>query len=215
MQRFTPERTPTFVTTIARDSWGARTLHADRHPPSDTDAELWRRAAAGDRPAFGVIFERHAEALWNHGYRLTGSWSQAEDLASTTFLTAWRKRAEVVLVHDSALPWLYAVAGNLARAEYRRSGRFLRAVRRLPVEETSADHADAVAHRVDHGRRTAEIAEAVSALSRAEREAVQLCLLAEVPTADAAVILGVAEASVRSRLSRARSRLRTLLEVAP
>jgi RNA polymerase sigma factor (sigma-70 family) len=196
MQRFTPERTPTGVTTSARDSWGARTLHATAHPPPDTDAELWRRAAAGDQEAFGVLFERHAEALWNHGYRLTGSWSQAEDLASTTFLTAWRKRAEVVLVHDSALPWLYAVAGNLAR-----------------TERTIADHADAVAHRVDHGRRTAELAEAVGALSKAEREAVQLCLLAEVPTADAAVILGVAEASVRSRLSRARARLRTLLEV--
>lgn len=213
MQRFTPERTPTVVTTIAGDSWGARTLHATGHPPPDTDAELWRRAAAGDQQAFGELFERHAEALWNHGYRLTGSWSQAEDLASITFMTAWRRRAEVVLVHDSALPWLYAVAGNLARTENRRSVRFLRAVRRMPIEDTTADHADAVAHRVDGGRRTKEIAEAVGALSKAEREAVQLCLLAEVTTADAAVILGVAEASVRSRLSRARARLRTLLEV--
>jgi DNA-directed RNA polymerase specialized sigma24 family protein len=52
---------------------------------------------------------------------------------------------------------------------------------------------------------------AVDKLPRAEQEAVRLCLLGEVPTADAAVVLGVTEVSVRSRLSRARARLRELL----
>jgi len=47
---------------------------------------------------------------------------------------------------------------------------------------------------------------------RAEREAVELCLLGDLSTADAAELLGVAEASVRSRISRARARLRTRTE---
>ena len=86
-----------------------------------TDDELWQRAAAGDRAAFGELFERHVEAVWNHAYRLTASWDRAEDLTSSTFLLAWRKCGELRLVRDSALPWLYAVAGNLARTEYRSS----------------------------------------------------------------------------------------------
>ncbi len=183
-----------------------------RGPAIDSDTELWTRAAAGDRHAFGELFERHAEAVWNHAYRLTASWSQAEDLTSSTFLLAWRKCHEVKLIRDSALPWLYTVAGNLARNEHRGATRFLRAVRRLPEQTVEADHADDVARRVDGDARMARILAAVRTLPRSEREAVELCLLGEVPTADAAELLGVAEVSIRSRLSRARARLRTKLE---
>jgi RNA polymerase sigma-70 factor, ECF subfamily len=181
-------------------------------PDTASDTDLWHRAAAGDRHAFGELFERHAEAVWNHAYRLTASWSQAEDLTSSTFLLAWRKCREVKLVRDSALPWLYTVAGNLARNDYRGTTRFLRAVRRLPEDTVAADHADDVAHRVDADARLARILAAIRTLPRSEREAVELCLLGELPAADAAELLGVAEVSVRSRLSRARARLRTKLE---
>lgn len=177
-----------------------------------SDAELWRHAAAGDRDAFGALFERHVAAVWNHAYRLTASWAKAEDLTSSTFLLAWRKCSELLLVRDSALPWLYAVAGNLAKTEFRSSTRFLRAVRRLPGDHAEADHADAVASRVDDDRRIPRLLDAVRELPKAERQAVELCLLGELSTADAAALLGVAEPSVRSRLSRARSRLRTMLE---
>jgi hypothetical protein len=50
--------------------------------------------------------------------------------ASATFLLAWRKCAEVRLIRDSALPWLYTVAGSLASQERRGTTRFLRALRR-------------------------------------------------------------------------------------
>jgi RNA polymerase sigma-70 factor (ECF subfamily) len=177
-----------------------------------SDGELWRQAANGDETAFVELFERHAEAVWNHAYRLSGSRTGAEDLASATFLTAWRRRAEVTLVRDSALPWLYTVAANLARSEYRSATRFGRAVRRLEVVESVADHADAVAGRIDDDRRLRAVLAEVRRLPRAEREAVELCLLGELSTADAAELLGVAEVSVRARISRARARLRTRME---
>jgi RNA polymerase sigma factor (sigma-70 family) len=184
----------------------------DTVPTMMADGELWRQAAGGDKAAFSELFERHVESVWNHAYRITGSWSRAEDVASATFLTAWRKRADVTLIRDSALPWLYAVAANLARSEYRRSTRFLRALRRIPVVESVDDHADAVAGRIDDDRRLRTVLDAVRRLPRSEREAVELCLLGELSTADAAALLGVAEVSIRSRISRARARLRTMLE---
>lgn len=152
------------------------------------------------------------EAVWNHAYRLTASWSQAEDLTSSTFLLAWRKCGEIRLVRDSALPWLYTVAGNLARDEHRGSTRFLKALRRVPDTSVEADHADDVAHRLDGDARMARILAAIRSLPRAERQAVELCLLGELSTSDAAESLGLAEGSVRSRLSRARAHLRTTLE---
>ena len=178
-----------------------------------SDGELWRDAATGDESAFAELFERHAEAVWNHAYRLTGSWARAQDLASATFLTAWRRRTEVTFVSESALPWLYGVVANLVRSEHRSATRFLRAVRRLGVVDSVADHADAVAGRIDDDRRLRDVLVEVRRLPRAEREAVELCLIGDVSTADAAELLGVAEASVRARISRARNRLRTRMEM--
>ncbi|MEV7091511.1 RNA polymerase sigma factor [Amycolatopsis sp. NPDC051045] len=176
------------------------------------DRALWDRAAGGDEAAFGELFERHAEAVWNHAYRLTGSWAGAEDLTSTTFLTAWRRRADVTLVRDSALPWLYTVAGNAARDEHRGARRRLRLLRKIPDAPVVSDHADAVAERLDGEQRLREIVEAVRTLPKAQREVVELCLLGDLSAADAAALLSVAEVTVRAHLSRARARLRTLLE---
>lgn len=172
---------------------------------ADTDAELWER---GDQAAFATLFDRHAEAVWNHCYRLTASWATAEDLTSATFLAAWRGRAGITLVRDSALPWLYAVAGNLARTEFRRLGRFRRALRRVPDRDVVPDHAERVISSVDDDRELRRVLAAVRTMPAAEREAVELCLLGELSTAEAAELLGVAEVSVRSRISRARARLR-------
>ncbi|MEV6901338.1 RNA polymerase sigma factor [Amycolatopsis sp. NPDC051372] len=176
------------------------------------DAELFGRAAGGDERAFGELFERHAQAVWNHAYRLTGSWAVAEDLTSNTFLIAWRKRAELKLIRDSALPWLYTVAGNLARRERRGAHRRLRLLSRIPEPQLVWDHAEAVAAQLDGEERLKAILDAVSRLPKAQRQIVELCLLGDVPTTDAAALLEVAEVTVRSHLSRARAHLRALLE---
>ncbi|WP_326568274.1 RNA polymerase sigma factor [Amycolatopsis rhabdoformis] len=175
------------------------------------DAELFGRAAGGDERAFGELFERHAQSVWNHAYRLTGSWAVAEDLTSHTFLIAWRKRAELKLIRDSALPWLYTVAGNLARTEHRGAQRRLRLLRRIPEPSRISDHADAVADQVDGEERLKAVLDAVRKLPKAQQQVVELCLLGELPAADAAALLEVAEVTVRSHLSRARAHLRALL----
>jgi RNA polymerase sigma-70 factor (ECF subfamily) len=185
---------------------------ADRPPLLDErDQTLWERANDGDIAAFEHLFRRHAGAVWNYAYRLTGSWSAAEDLTSSTFLTAWRRRGQVSLVSDSARPWLYTVTSNLARREQRSVSRFARALGRLPRSSVERDHAEDVAGQVDADRRLRMVLQAVATLPRAERQAVELCLLGNLSTADAATALGIGEVSVRSRISRARSRLRDLL----
>lgn len=176
-----------------------------------SDRELWARAAAGSGPAFGTLFDRHARAVHNHCFRLTASWSAAEDLTQSTFLQAWRKRGAVRLEHDSALPWLLAVATNLTRNDRRGLRRRLRLAGRVPVEHPAADHADEVAARVDDERRMAELLAAVRRLPNAQQEALALCAWSGVSYPDAAAMLGIAESSVRARISKARSSLARLL----
>ena len=60
-----------------------------------SDIELWDRAVAGDPEGFGALFERHARSVYNHCFRRTASWADAEELTSAVFLEAWRRRREV------------------------------------------------------------------------------------------------------------------------
>jgi RNA polymerase sigma-70 factor (ECF subfamily) len=176
-----------------------------------SDGSLWELAGAGDGDAFGQLFDRHSRAVYNHCFRLTASWSTAEDLTSTTFLQAWRQRDRMRLANDSLRPWLLAVATNAVRTERRSLGRRLRLLERARAEPPATDPADDVAGRVDDERRMASILTELRKLPPSEQEAVALCLWSGLSYAEAAAALGIAEASVRSRVSRARSRLRAAL----
>lgn len=170
-----------------------------------TDTELW---TAGDAAAFGQLFERHARAVYNHAFRLCGSWSVAEDVTQTTFATAWRRRRDARLVDGSVLPWLLVVATNSARTEHRSRRRWQALLRRVPPEpEGAPDLADDVADRLRDEQRMRELLALVRKLPRAEREALALCVWSGVAYPQAAITLGVTEGAVRSRVSRARARL--------
>jgi RNA polymerase sigma factor (sigma-70 family) len=175
------------------------------------DATLWERAGDGDGEAFGQLFDRHSRAVYNHCFRLTASWSTAEDLTSTTFLLAWRQRNRMRLANDSIRPWLLAVATNAVRSYRRSLGRRLRLIERAPAELPAADHADDVAGRVDDERRMTVVLAELRKLTPAEQEAVALCLWSGLGYTEAAAALGVAEVTVRSRISRARAKLRSTL----
>jgi RNA polymerase sigma-70 factor (ECF subfamily) len=191
---------------------GGSGAEAWRPANARSDAELWRLIALDDHQAFTELFERHAKAIWNYAYRLTASWTAAEDLLADAFLVAWRRRGEVRLVRDSALPWLYTVANNICRDERRRKRRFLRLLPQLAAEDTEPDHAEAIAEDSANRSRLAEVVEALGQLPKGERDAVRVCLLGGVSTSDAAALFGISEVSVRSRLSRARRHLHTILE---
>ena len=94
----------------------------DMPPP---DGPLYSAVSAGDAAAFGELFERHHRAVYNHAFRLTGSWTLAEDVTQATFMTAWRRRGQATLVDGSVLPWLLVVAGNTVRTERRSVRRWL------------------------------------------------------------------------------------------
>lgn len=174
------------------------------------DRELWQRAATGDEEAFTILYRRHVTSVWQRAHRLTGSSASADDLTAMAFLTVWRHKEDLILEHESAWPWLCTVVSNLARNEFRRTQRWRQVLSRIPVETTTGDHAQQIADAVTSQDRLCEVRAAVDQLPPSEREAVRLCLLDGMSTAEAAVLLGVAEVSVRSRISRARGRLRTM-----
>ena len=111
-----------------------------------SDRALWRRAVAGEAEAFGEIYERHANAIYNFCFRRCADWALAEDLTATVFLEAWRKRRRVVFDgEDAVLPWLYGVAGNVLRNNARRHRRFVRFLGSLGAPPSFPDSAERLA----------------------------------------------------------------------
>ncbi|MGL5928544.1 MAG: RNA polymerase sigma factor [Dermatophilaceae bacterium] len=174
-----------------------------------TDAVLWERAGSGDGQAFGALFRRHSTTVYNHVFRRTGSWERAEEAVSLVFLEAWRQRDRVV--PDPAgllLPWLLGVANNVIRRQSRTRLRHARLLARLPPPADHPDHAPLVDARDADQQQMRDVLAAMADLTPTEKEVIALCVWAELTYEQAAVAMGVPVGTVRSRLSRARGKLR-------
>ena len=179
-----------------------------------TDRDLWAAAVGGDADAFGVLFDRHSRAVYNFAFRWTGDWALAEDLASEVFLTAWRRRGEVVFTTESGsvLPWLLGVATNLLRNQRRGQRRADAALARLDPTAAQCDFSDDLLGRMADEAQMAEVRAVVAQLAEHERDVLALCAWAGLDYEEAAIALDLPVGTIRSRLSRARTHLRELVE---
>jgi RNA polymerase sigma-70 factor, ECF subfamily len=175
------------------------------------DKELWARVKTGDEEAFGVLFDRHAERVYNYCFRRTADWAAAEDMVSAVFLEAWRRRLELELTSqdERLLPWLLGVATNLLRRRHRSKARLARALARLDPRPQEADLADDALGRIADEQRMAAVLRSLRALSKGERDVLALYAWAGLSYKEVAAALGVPVGTVRSRLSRARLHLQT------
>ena len=173
------------------------------------DSVLWSRARSGDAEAFGLLFERHARTIYNYCFRRVGSWAVAEDLVSIVFLEAWR-RVDKRLPRGKELPWLFGIATNVIRNRRRAERRHAAALRRVPQPSAYPSFEDDSDQRVDDEELIGRALSLVARLPRREQEVFALCAWSDLSYQDAAIALGLPVGTVRSRLSRARARLREL-----
>jgi RNA polymerase sigma-70 factor (ECF subfamily) len=169
--------------------------------PPGTDATAIR-ASLHEPRAFVAVFDRHHRAV--HGYvaRRVGA-DLADEIAAETFARAFDRRAGYDAGHADARPWLLAIASNLLhrhwRTERRRLEAWLRSQSGRPVTEAVPE---ALA---------AGLVDELFALPEAEREALLLLAWGELSYEEIAQATGVPIGTVRSRISRARARLRDRL----
>jgi RNA polymerase sigma factor (sigma-70 family) len=165
-----------------------------------TDAEALRRSL-GEPSIFAVVYERHMARVLSYLRRRVGA-ELAEDLTAEVFVRAFRGRSKYGVQHDTALPWLLGIASNLIgdhrRAEKRRLGAVAALVGR------AARDAEPVA---DAAALSAELAEALKRLPAADRDTLLLVVWGELSYEETARALDVPIGTIRSRVSRARSRL--------
>lgn len=175
-----------------------------RAADNDRDVASLRRLARGDRDALADLYDAHAAALYRHGYTLTRSTADAEDLVQATFVRLATTGASLLAV--------------------RRPGGYLHRIlrtawiddRRRPASQVE-EQADPLADRQAPGGDGAvdvglDVAAALAKLPATQREIVQLHLVEGFSFREAGGITGVSMFTAASRYRVALGRLREMLE---
>jgi RNA polymerase sigma-70 factor (ECF subfamily) len=175
----------------------------------ESDADVIE-ASLQEPAQFGVLFDRHVTVLHRYLVRRLGP-DEAEAMVGDIFRIAFERRATYDLSRPAARPWLYGIATNLVAKHRRGEARRLRAVARLAAQRLPpTDIGDRVAVEVDAADAWPRVVDAVATLPEPERDALMLHVWEGLGYEDVADALGVPIGTVRSRLHRARQRLREL-----
>jgi RNA polymerase sigma-70 factor (ECF subfamily) len=190
----------------SRDYW-TRADHLSANPAT-SDEVLIGRIANGDRLAMQVLFARHHVRVFRFVLRLVREEAAAEDLISEVFLDVWRQAGKFE-GRAAVSTWLLAIARFKA----------LSALRRRPEQELDEEAAEAIEDTADtpdialeKKDKSAIIRKCLSGLSAEHREIVDLVYYHEKSVEEVAEIVGIPEATVKTRMFYARKKLAELLK---
>jgi RNA polymerase sigma-70 factor (ECF subfamily) len=183
----------------------------ERVDPSSDDASIVE-SSLDDPEAFGVIFDRHSDAIHRYLARRVGR-DDADDLLGDVFIAAFQARHRYDPSRSHALPWLYGIAANLSARTFRSRTRAAAAAGRLAGREPpSIDPHDQQTDRLDAEAAWPDLAIALDSLADGHRDALLLYVWEDLSYDEISIATDVPIGTVRSRISRARATLRELLE---
>jgi RNA polymerase sigma-70 factor (ECF subfamily) len=181
-------------------------MHAPNCEVHVNEEEAIRRARRGDEEAWLVLVRQEQTAIFRLAYLLLGDADVAEEVAQETLVRAFRHLERF----DGARPlrpWLLQITRNLAHNRRRSARRYLAAVTRW-WQTFGATVAPPPSAQND-----AELLwQAIRQLAEADQTVIYLRFFLDLSVAESADVLGIAEGTVKSRLSRALGRLRTVIE---
>jgi RNA polymerase sigma-70 factor (ECF subfamily) len=175
-----------------------------------TDERLLEEAANGNTAAFQILYERYRDPIFRFAYRLLGSVEAAEDVAHDCFLGLIREPGRFDSTRASLRTYLYAAARNQAAKRYQSLGRET-AIDELADEPRIADRQGPMALVLDN-EMAGEVERAIASLPLLQREALVLFEYEDLSLAEIAAVVGADSGTVKSRLFRAREKLRAKLD---
>jgi len=177
----------------------------------NTDAEIVERSRYG--PAvFGELYDRHGPDIYRYAARRAGDFV-AEDVMAETFLIAFERRLSFVGSAEAVRPWLFGIATNLLHRHHRAEARVLRALVKVGGRAEAPDLLEDVDAKLDAPGNQARIARALRDLAAIDRDTILLYVWAELSYEDIATATDVPVGTVRSRINRARRKLRANLNL--
>lgn len=164
------------------------------------DAELVDLARTGDKDAFGELYERYVEKIYNYVYYRTGNHHDAEDLTARVFS---RAMSHIETYTDRGVPfqaWLYRIAHNLVANWHRDRGR--RKI--IPLDEfiASSLRSDAPDHQAEDRQERERLLDAIRRLPEERQQLLLLKFVEELSNAEIGVIMGRTEGAIKSLYHR-------------
>lgn len=181
-----------------------------------TDEELILEfQKSNDQKAFEILVERFKNPLVNFVFRFLGDYEACVDVVQDTFVKVYRYKDSYTSVAKFST-WIYTIAGNLARSEYRRRKRnnFF-SINSYGEEEETYDIPDNKMRpdvETESKFKAQKIQEALMKLKEVYREAVILRDIQGLTYEEIAEILGIEEGTVKSRINRGRAQLQKYLK---
>ncbi len=184
----------------------------ERMTDGAAEAELLLKAAGGDEAAFLLLYERHRTPVFRFACRMLGQPQQAEDVTQECFLSVLRRPEAFRAERASLRTYLCAIARHLALKQLRKRGQET-LTDEPPVDAQAATKtvADDPLQTAIAGQESEAVRQAVQELPPLQREAVVLFEYQEMSLAEIATVCEVDVGTVKSRLHRARERLRRRL----
>src|SRR5216117_744992 len=174
----------------------------------DDDAALAVRASKGEAAAFGLLYDRHVEAIYRYVYYRVRDDAEAEDLTSDVFMRALKAMPRYE-PRQAFLAWLYRIARNAVIDRARRGKRQVSYEDALehPTPDQIVDPDDQLLERAENSALRAALAK----LTPLQQEVVVLRFLEGFSTQEIARIVGKREGTVRGIQFRAIGALRQLI----
>lgn len=174
---------------------------------ADSDAQAMLRVAAGDRRAFGLLFDRYHASVARFAFRFVGDRARAEELTQDIFVKLYRN-AKAYKPSAQFKTFLFRVATNHCLNEVRRGEYRVTHTSTAPTEEESGvDVAGPEGERPDEAVAGKEleraVGQALEGLSERERAAFTMCRFEGMAYRDIAEALEASEAAVKSLIHRA------------
>ncbi|MGQ9797915.1 MAG: RNA polymerase sigma factor [Ignavibacterium sp.] len=181
-----------------------------------TDEELILEfQKSNDQKTFEILVERFKNPLINFVYRFLGDYEACVDVVQDTFVKVYRYKDSYTSVAKFST-WIYTIAGNLARSEYRRRKRnSIFSINNYGEEGENYDIPDNKFRpdvETDNKFKAQKIQEALMKLKEVYREAVILRDIQGLTYEEIAEILKIEEGTVKSRINRGRTQLQKYLK---
>jgi RNA polymerase sigma-70 factor (ECF subfamily) len=182
-----------------------------------SDEDLMQQFQAGSVEAFDLLVSRYKDPLTNYLYRFLGDARESEDLLQETFMRVFRNRHSYRRIARFST-WLYTIAGNLARSEYRKR-------RRRKVQSIQSINRDSEEYEIEIPDETFRpdadangiiseeyVMDALREIPDDFREVVILRDVQQLSYEEIAEITGLPMGTVKSRINRGRTKLQALLK---
>ncbi|MDE0084533.1 MAG: RNA polymerase sigma factor [Candidatus Poribacteria bacterium] len=175
------------------------------------DVALIQRILIGDENAFACLIGKYEKQVHAHAWRKTGDFHIAEDITQETFLQVYQK-LETLEDATQFSRWLYKIVNNLCNAWFRKNR-----IKTESLEETDISEIETEAYSqyvaTEHAQTTAEaqrdlVKKLLTKLKESDREVITLHYFEEMTSSEIGTYLGVSENTAKSRLRRARQRLK-------